>query len=436
MALGVRIRQLRQVRGLTQSQLGGPDLSKSFISLLEKDRTRPSVETLVLIARRLGTSVDSLLGQEGNIPELIASGLLTLSGEAIRNRNFARAAKVLEFVEFLAASYGIEEARREQQLQAAQMALENRVLAEAWSATEAALQGSDRSKDLWRSGRALVLMGWVKMRLREFPDAARLFEKALTVLRRARAGRDASRIDALIGLGSALIHTGKYQAAIRRYEEAASSEVATRDAVFRGRALWGIGLAQRKLGNHDAARESLVKAKDALESAEELADLMRVLQNLGQLAFQEGRGKDALRYLHQALRVMERLEKHADRASTLTEIGRVHLGLGNLDDAEHFASQALELAKKVSDPVEVAEAQVVLAQVRSLQKDAVTAIGLLKEAVSTFKARGMQTKVAEAARDLGMLLRARGANAEAADYLALAARRMEYQPEATLLADF
>ena len=31
MSLGQRIRQLRQTRGLTQSQLGGTDLSKSFI---------------------------------------------------------------------------------------------------------------------------------------------------------------------------------------------------------------------------------------------------------------------------------------------------------------------------------------------------------------------------------------------------------------------
>ena len=54
MSLGQRIRHLRQSRGLTQSELGGGQLSKSFISLLEKDRTRPSLNTLLLIARRLG----------------------------------------------------------------------------------------------------------------------------------------------------------------------------------------------------------------------------------------------------------------------------------------------------------------------------------------------------------------------------------------------
>src|SRR5574340_235100 len=108
MALGARIRELRQARGLTQSQLGGPELSKSFISLLEKDRTRPSVDTLALIAQRLNTSVGSLLGQEGHVPELIATSILTLTPQLIRNREHARASTMLTFVDFLASTYGLE----------------------------------------------------------------------------------------------------------------------------------------------------------------------------------------------------------------------------------------------------------------------------------------------------------------------------------------
>src|SRR5205809_2164001 len=94
MSLGLRIRQLRQSRGLTQQQLGSPDLSKSFISLVERDRTRPSVATLAFLARRLGTSVDALLGQEGHMPETAAASLLALSDDATRKRDVATAAKL------------------------------------------------------------------------------------------------------------------------------------------------------------------------------------------------------------------------------------------------------------------------------------------------------------------------------------------------------
>ena len=307
MALGARIRQLRQSRGLTQSQLGGSNLSKSFISLLEKDHTRPSVETLVLIAQRLSTSVDGLLGQEGHIPELVATGVLTMSAQLIRNRDFARASTMIAFAEFLASAYHLEEAMREHQLQTAKLAFEHDAFDDAWTTLQTVRDASDRAKDVWRTGRALLLMGWVKVRQREFPEAGKLFESALGALRKARAGRDPARVEALIGLGLTLFRGDKYAVSIRRYEEAAHSEVAIHDPVLRGRAWWGMGMAQRKLGDADAARESLLKAKDAFESAEELTDMMRVLHNLGQLLFYEGRGKEALRYFHQALRVMERL---------------------------------------------------------------------------------------------------------------------------------
>src|SRR3989337_2927974 len=101
MSLGQRIRQLRQSCGLTQSQLGGEDLSKSFISLLEKDRTQPSLATIVLLARRLGTSVDALLGQNDHLPEMVGEGLLTLSRDAARAGDRQGVSRLMEAARFL-----------------------------------------------------------------------------------------------------------------------------------------------------------------------------------------------------------------------------------------------------------------------------------------------------------------------------------------------
>ena len=110
----------------------------------------------------------------------------------------------------------------------------------------------------------------------------------------------------------------------------------------------------------------------------------------------------------------------------------MYLSLGNLADAEHFISQALELAQRIGEPVETAEAQVILARLHSLNKDDPAAITALKAAVNTFQARGMPLKMAEAARELGLILRTHGAHAEAADYLALAATvRIEHPSKLT-----
>ena len=419
MSLGQRIRELRQTRGLTQSQLGGADLSKSFISLLEKDHTHPSLETIVLLARRLGTSVDALLGQNDHLPEMVAEGLLTLAREAARADDRQGTNRLVEAARFLAARHGLDETAREIGLRDAGIALEERRFESAWDLAAQVRAQSETAGDFWRTGRALVLMGWVKIRPREIPEARPLLEDALLTLRRARAGRDPARVEALVALGTALGYLGDHAAAIRRFEEAARSDVAQHNLVFRGRALWGMGLAHRKLGRPEAAGEYLLQAKDAFEAAEELRDLAGVLKNLGDLRLQQGQPREALPLFHHALRVTDRLGRRVMHASTMTEIARAHLMLGDTDEAAAFAGRSRAEAVQAGDPVEVAEAQVVLARVSLLRREPQAAIRLYKEALTAFQARKMHEKVADVARELGLLLRERGAHTKAAGYLAM-----------------
>lgn len=423
MSLGQRIRELRQSRGLTQSQLGGEELSKSFISLLEKDRTQPSLETIVLLARRLGTSVDALLGQSDHLPEMVGEGLLALTREAARVGDRPGTTRLIEAARFVATRYGLDEVAREVGLQEARIALEGRRFEDAWGFAEQVRARSETARDFWRAGRALVLMGWVKIRTREIPAARPLLEDALLTLRRARAGRDPARVEALIALGTTLGYLGDHANAIRRFEEAARSDVAQHNLSFRGQALWGIGLAHRKLGQHAIAREYLMQAKDAFEAAEELKDLASVLKNLGDLRLQQGQPRDALRHFHHALRIADRLDRSVTHASTLTEIGRAHLMLGDSDEAAAFAGQALAEAQEAGDPVEVAEAQIILARVALLRREPQAAIRLYKDALAAFQARSLRGKIADVAKELGLLLRERGAHAQAAGYLALSLDR-------------
>lgn len=419
MSLGHQIRQLRQARGLTQSQLGQTELSKSFISLLEKDRTQPSLETLLLIAGRLGISVDVLLGQKGNIPATVCEGLLALSRDAVEARKHEEAHRYLDTAEFLATKHSLANVSSEVFLQQCEIALDQRAFDVALTKADSGYRAAEAQSDEWRAGRAVLMMGRIKLRQREFPGARAYYERALLKLRRARAGRDPARIQALIELGTTLTYMGNYAAAIRRYNEAASSDVAQQQPKFLGQSLWGVGWAQRKLGNLDIAKDFLLKAKDAFERAEDLRDLEHVLHNLGQVFYEQGRPREALKYLHHALRVADRMKSAVDIASLQTEIGRVNMSTGNLDDAEHFAKSGLRGAIAVDDQVEVAEAKVVLAEIRVRRNDIAGAIELMKEAVSVFRERKMTGKVAVVARELGLMLRSRGAHAQASEYLVL-----------------
>jgi len=56
--IGEKLKKLRLSRGLTQEELATrTDLSRSFISQLESDKTSPSIETLERILRALGSDL-------------------------------------------------------------------------------------------------------------------------------------------------------------------------------------------------------------------------------------------------------------------------------------------------------------------------------------------------------------------------------------------
>ena len=65
MEIGEKIRRLRLQRGLTQEELADRcELSKGFISLLERDLTSPSITTLTDILECLGTDLPAFFSEQ------------------------------------------------------------------------------------------------------------------------------------------------------------------------------------------------------------------------------------------------------------------------------------------------------------------------------------------------------------------------------------
>ena len=64
MEIGAKIKKLRLQRGLTQEELADRcELSKGFISLLERDLTSPSIATLTDILECLGTDLTAFFSE-------------------------------------------------------------------------------------------------------------------------------------------------------------------------------------------------------------------------------------------------------------------------------------------------------------------------------------------------------------------------------------
>src|SRR5574341_288820 len=99
--LGSRIRQARRVRGFTQTDIAKPNLTKSFISLLESGRTYPSVSTLVTLASRLQTSLALLLLEAPQLPRETVLNMLELA-RASAPANAAKTDRLLTAADALA----------------------------------------------------------------------------------------------------------------------------------------------------------------------------------------------------------------------------------------------------------------------------------------------------------------------------------------------
>ena len=65
MELGEKIKELRNKQGLTQEELADrAELSKGFISQLERDMTSPSIATLEDLLQGLGTTLGEFFNEE------------------------------------------------------------------------------------------------------------------------------------------------------------------------------------------------------------------------------------------------------------------------------------------------------------------------------------------------------------------------------------
>lgn len=75
MEIGSRIRDLRKKQGLTQEELAGrAELTKGFISQLERDMTSPSIASLEDILQCLGTTIGEFFRGETEEEQIVFTG--------------------------------------------------------------------------------------------------------------------------------------------------------------------------------------------------------------------------------------------------------------------------------------------------------------------------------------------------------------------------
>ena len=379
--LGQRLRQARVALGLTQSELADSRFSKQYVSQLERDRLRPTDETLTWLAERLEIDASYLAtGVDGRQRERLESALARAEA-AVESHDYAEAIGLLAEVKGSLAPDA-----------AADLEL-RMLLAESWARMyigemREALPLLGRARELVEDtvfsdvDRAEVLfrLGCCRYRLTSVSTALALFTEALELAERSGIPCDRLR-SRIFGWRSRCYRRQRdWEAAREDVEralelaEALDDPRATADAYFLG------ALVAERRGQWVAARAYAEKAKALYEQIEDRANTGKLLTTLGGLTFLLGRPDESIPFFKQAFAVALEVGSDADAAQAVSSLAQVHLRTGQVKLAEEQARHALELlADRVDFIDEVGNAQLVLG--RSLLEQ-----GRLDEAAEKFRA--------------------------------------------------
>ena len=415
--LGSRIRQVRRIRGLTQTDVAKPNLTKSFISLLESGRTYPSVGTLVALADRLQTSIALLLLETSELPRETALTLLALA-RATGEASPANAERLLAAAEVLAED--VDDLSADLMLARADIALSQGKPKDAERMYDETLAWARKRKLRAYEARALAKHASLALQRGDDSEARPQLEEALQLFRGTRTLRSVEGSEAMLAYAQILGMQGRAARSVRVLEEVA--QVARRQdlPLILGKAELTLARARLAAGQPPQAKEALQSARTALESAGDLPETAQSLRSVGTLLVETGAPAEAHTVLQNALRMQDRLGDRRHRAATLNDLARVLVQQGKAAEAQAQAKEALDIADDHHQPLQKAQILVTMAMVARQQRRWRQAIDQLKEAVELFK-KGKQTaEVAATARELGMLLKDRAEHAEAADYLAMA----------------
>jgi tetratricopeptide (TPR) repeat protein len=415
--LGSRIRLARRVRGLTQTDVARPNLTKSFISLLESGRTYPSVATLVALADRLQTSLALLVLDRPQLARETTLNLLALARAGAATAP-AQVERLLAAAETLAGDTA--DLQAELLLARADVAIHQGRSRDAERLLRDALAWIRRRNLKPFEPRALVRLASLSQGRGDEATARHHLDEALAAFRATRTLRSLEGCEALLAYGEMLGHQGRPGRAQRIFEEVIRVARRQELPVIVGRAHLALARLHLAGGRQAQALAALRAAREVLLPAEDGTAQASALQVLGRLLLDVGEVQEAHQTLVHALAVGERAGDPRIRAALLDDLARVMVRMGRVAEAQRQAREALALADAHKDPVQRARCLVTLGQVAKAQRKWKAAVDHLRQAVDLFGRLRLSAELGETARELGMLLKERGDHTAAAEYLSLA----------------
>ncbi|GIU96005.1 MAG: hypothetical protein KatS3mg012_2462 [Gaiellaceae bacterium] len=380
-SLGERLRALRLSAGLTQTELAGGRFSKEYISQIERGKTRPTQETIALLAERLG--VDATFLAHG----------VSVEEQTRADAQLARAEALSEAHDYQGALDAFAEARAAVEAAGSDELRLRALLGESWALQQlgdirAALEllrharelaEGEQFSDLERA-EVLFRLGVARYKLSSIGTALALLGEALALAERSGLPCDLLRADILGWRSRCHRRQRDYVAAREDVERALELAQAVGDRRAIANTYFQASLIAQREGHWLLSRNYALRARELYQELNDERNVGRLLLNLGGLTLLLGDEEKAVEHLEASLERAVESGSPADVAQVLEGLAQVHLRRGEYKEAEERARKALALLEGREDFLdEVSPSQLVLG--RALMEQ-----GLLDEAEECFRA--------------------------------------------------
>jgi len=439
--LGMRLRQARLRRNMTQSDVAQKQFSVSYISAVERGQIRPSLGALERLAERLDIPLAELLQDR----DQASFGL----ADRVRESSYG--------------SYGDRQREEvETRLRDGMLQLHQGKPSDAL-ATLHTLQGRtlslhDQVMLRWRLAQCYLVLERGDAARREAQEGVQLAERAGDVELREHL-REA--------LGQSLLLLRKWQLALDQFRachEAVQQQV-IREPIFQLAVLADLGATSWAMGDHDAAVGYLRQAAElaaavtrpqrlgqlyqhisddyarlhdttraryyaqrslaAFEEADTLRLTGRVYNRLGRAKAQSGQTNEALNDLRAALALADEQQDVRGVVEAQRTLAAIYVVHQQIDDAARAIETAQRLGDTITDPIQQGETLLVLAQVQEARKGHAEAEQSYEQAITLLGGAEATQHLSDANAQFSAFLERRGQGQRALDLLKQAWRLRE-----------
>jgi len=413
-SLGQKIKELRILKGLTQSDLGSGMVTPSMISQIEADKANPSHKLLCAIAEKLETSVDYFLTDMQT--KLEQTSTYKLAKAFMESSEYDRAISLLEEL--------LDNPAPHLQLTNISFDLANCYLhveqfERANELFETVLDSAIRSGEHNTAVLALNKLGVIQLRKENLLLAQFHWKKAYQILSRTEGIDMSTKAFVITNLGMVNLKLGEYQDALKYYTESYQLLQGSNYLKLIGETYTGLGHANKELKNFKKATEHTQDAIAIFKSLNLLKASYDNKVNLAMIMGEEGRIEEALTLLEEC---MEGFSKHGsefDIANVHTELARLLLQVKRYADAETHCHQALAIMD--ADLRETAYIFRTLAEIKLGTAEFDASVEYAEKAIEIFQRNSMIGQLTKTYALLGEIYKSRG------DFLAATETLMKMQ---------